>query len=171
LIFSDVWIITGGVNTSITKLIGEIIRTNPDPSRPIHLIVNDRLVFDFNRIKICCFEGIASWGCIAGVEQLDVHGTNVVYDKTKLNQTNETILEPNHTQFVFIDDGTTHKLGAEFQFRSKFEKSIAQEEFISQFPSDRNLNDDKHSSCSSSYSFPGLPSSSLTFEFIILIKI
>ena len=39
-IHSDVWIITGGVNTSITKLIGEIIRTNPEPSRPIHLIVS-----------------------------------------------------------------------------------------------------------------------------------
>jgi hypothetical protein len=38
---SDVWIITGGVNTSITKLIGEIIRTNPEPSRPIHLIVSE----------------------------------------------------------------------------------------------------------------------------------
>ncbi len=27
------------MNTSITKLIGEIVRTNPDPSRLIHLIV------------------------------------------------------------------------------------------------------------------------------------
>ena len=41
---SDVWIITAGVNTTITKLIGEIIRTNPDPSRPIHLIVSSSTI-------------------------------------------------------------------------------------------------------------------------------
>ncbi|UJR07492.1 hypothetical protein I4U23_011781 [Adineta vaga] len=103
----DVWIITGGVNTSITKLIGEIIRTNPDPSRPIHLI------------------GIAPWGCISGVEQLDVHGTNVIYAKSLSNENNETPLEPNHTQFIFIDDGTKYQYGGETEFRTQFEKSIS----------------------------------------------
>ena len=34
------WIITGGMNTGIMKLVGEIVQINPDRSRPIHLIVN-----------------------------------------------------------------------------------------------------------------------------------
>jgi hypothetical protein len=36
---SGAWIITGGMNTGIMKLVGEIIQINPDRSRPIHLIV------------------------------------------------------------------------------------------------------------------------------------
>lgn len=113
-LFLDVWIITGGVNTSITKLIGEIIRTNPDPSRPIHLI------------------GIAPWGCISGVEQLDVHGKNVIYAKSKSGENDETPLEPNHTQFILIDDGTKHQYGGEFAFRANFEKALSGETFTTQ---------------------------------------
>ncbi len=37
------WIITGGMNTGIMKLVGEIVQINPDRSRPIHLIVNEIL--------------------------------------------------------------------------------------------------------------------------------
>lgn len=40
----------------------------------------------------------------------------------------ETPLEPNHTQFIFIDD---EQPGSEFTFRSKFEKAIAGESFTS----------------------------------------
>ncbi|CAF1459500.1 unnamed protein product, partial [Rotaria sordida] len=126
---TDIWIITGGVNTSITKLIGEIIRTNPDPSHPIHLI------------------GIAPWGCISGVEQLDVHGTNVIYVKSKTGQNNEISLEPNHTQFILIDDGTTHQYGGEIEFRIRLEKAFSGESFIlqnkQQNSSDINQNDNK----------------------------
>ncbi|CAF1418808.1 unnamed protein product [Adineta ricciae] len=122
---TDVWIITGGVNTSITKLIGEIIRTNPDPSRPIHLI------------------GIAPWGCISGVEQLDVHGTNVIYAKSMTDENNETPLEPNHTPFIFIDNGTKHQYGVETEFRTQFEKCISGEAFSLQ----NNQNEEK-STCS-----------------------
>jgi SLOG in TRPM len=38
--FKGAWIITGGMNRGIMKLVGEIIQINPDRSRPIHLIVN-----------------------------------------------------------------------------------------------------------------------------------
>ncbi|CAF4258257.1 unnamed protein product, partial [Rotaria sordida] len=34
------WIITGGMNTGIMKLVGEIVQINPNRHRPIHLIVN-----------------------------------------------------------------------------------------------------------------------------------
>ncbi|CAF4212523.1 unnamed protein product, partial [Rotaria sordida] len=101
-----VWIITNGIITSLTKLFGEIIRTNPDPSHPIHLI-----------------------GCISGVEQLDVHGTNVIYNKSKSDGNEETPLESNHTHFIFIDDGTKHQYGGENEFRAQFERAISEESF------------------------------------------
>ncbi len=40
------WIITGGMNTGIMKLVGEIVQINPDRLRPIHLIVNFS-IFDY----------------------------------------------------------------------------------------------------------------------------
>lgn len=120
---------------------GEIIRTNPDPSRPIHLI------------------GIAPWGCISGVEQLDVDGTNVIYAKSKSDDNNKTPLEPNHTQFILIDDGTKHQDGGEFAFRARFERSIAGEIFSlhnnQQDSSDTSQSEGKSTS---SYSSTGLKS-------------
>ena len=37
--FAGAWIITGGMNMNVMKLIGEIVQSNPDRLRPIHLIV------------------------------------------------------------------------------------------------------------------------------------
>ena len=65
-------------------------------------------------------KGIASWGCISGAEQMNIDGTNVIYAK---GRSNETSLEPNHTQFIFIDGES----GGEFVFRSRFEKAMAGE--------------------------------------------
>ena len=72
-------------------------------------------------------KGITSWGCVSGVEQLNVHGTNVMYNKPKSVEKDETPLEPNHTDFIFIDDGTKHQMEAEIQFRNAFERTISGE--------------------------------------------
>ncbi|CAF1256388.1 unnamed protein product [Adineta steineri] len=101
------WIITGGMNTGIMKLVGEIVQINPDRSRPIHLI------------------GIATWGCVSGFEQLDVHGANVHYAKSRSEQKGEAPLEPNHTEFIFVDDGSERKYGREIQFRARLEQAIS----------------------------------------------
>ncbi|CAF1186955.1 unnamed protein product [Rotaria sordida] len=101
------WIITGGMNTGIMKLVGEIVQVNPDRSRPIHLI------------------GIATWGCVSGVEQLAVHGSNVNYAKSHSNARGEAPLEPNHSEFIFIDDGTTRKYGGEIEFRAQLTQAIS----------------------------------------------
>lgn len=42
--FVGAWIITGGMNTGIMKLVGEIVQINPDRSRPIHLIVSSPMI-------------------------------------------------------------------------------------------------------------------------------
>ncbi|CAF1648386.1 unnamed protein product [Rotaria sp. Silwood1] len=108
---TNVWVITAGLNSRVTRFFGEIIRTNSDPSRPIYLI------------------GIASWGCISNVSQLDVHGSNVIYSKLKSDEKDETPLEPNHTHFIFIDDETKHKHGSAIKFRAQFERAILGEHF------------------------------------------
>ncbi|CAF1325866.1 unnamed protein product, partial [Rotaria sordida] len=119
---TDVWIITDGITSNITKLLGEIIRTNPYPSRPIYLM------------------GIVSWGCMSGVEQFDVHGTNAIYSKSK---NDEKPLEPNHTHFIFIDDGTKYKHEGEIEFRAQFERAITEETLLLQTTTNYNQRKDK----------------------------
>lgn len=70
---------------------------------------------------------MAAWGCISGVEQLNVRGKNVNYEKVKTNQQEEAPLEPNHTHFIFIDDGTKYEFNAQNEYRSKFERTISGE--------------------------------------------
>ncbi|CAF1365162.1 unnamed protein product, partial [Rotaria sordida] len=101
------WIITGGMNTGIMKLVGEIVQINPDRSRPIPLI------------------GIATWGCVSGREHLDVRGSSVYYAKPRSNIRGEAPLEPNHTKFIFIDDGTERKYGREIAFRAQLEQAMS----------------------------------------------
>ncbi|CAF0757157.1 unnamed protein product [Adineta steineri] len=71
-------------------------------------------------------KGIAPWGCVSDVEQLDVYGTNVIYNKPK---TNERSLESNHAHFIFIDNDTKHEYRCELEFRSHFEKSVSENSF------------------------------------------
>ncbi|CAF3772040.1 unnamed protein product [Rotaria sordida] len=112
------WIITGGMNTGIMKLVGEIVQINPNRHRPIHLI------------------GIATWGCVAGSDQLDVHGTNVHYAKPHVEELNEAALEPNHTEFIFVDDGSVRKFGGEITFRASLEQAISGDFFAIRSNSD-----------------------------------
>ncbi|CAF5003002.1 unnamed protein product [Rotaria sp. Silwood1] len=102
------WIITGGMNTGIMKLVGEIVQINPDRSRPIPLI------------------GIATWGCVSGRDDLDpIRGSSVSYTKPRSNTKGEAPLEPNHTKFIFVDDGSNNKYGREIAFRAKLEHAIS----------------------------------------------
>jgi hypothetical protein len=68
----------------------------------------------------------------------------------KNGQNHEISLEPNHTQFIFIDDGIIHQYGSEIQFRARFEKAIYGESFTletnQQDLSDTNQNKDKSTS-------------------------
>ena len=118
------WIITGGMNTGIMKLVGEIVQINPDRSRPIHLIVSDKKSF-FASASLIESQGIGTWGCVSGFHQLDVHGSNVHYAKPRTEQKGEAPLEPNHTEFIFVDDGSERKYGREIAFRARLEQAIS----------------------------------------------
>ena len=39
---------------------------------------------------------------------------------------NLSALDPNHTHFILVDDGTQHKFEGEIGFRSKIEKHVSQ---------------------------------------------
>ena len=58
-------------------------------------------------------------------QQLDVHGSNVRYVKPRSEQKGQAPLEPNHTEFIFINDGTQREYGGEIKFRANLERAIA----------------------------------------------
>jgi len=37
---------------------------------------------------------------------------------------NETFLNPNHSHFILVDDGSRHKFGGEIKFRASLQKEI-----------------------------------------------
>ena len=56
---------------------------------------------------------------------MDVHGANVHYSKSRGEQKGEAPLEPNHTEFIFVDDGSERKYGREITFRARLEQAIS----------------------------------------------
>jgi hypothetical protein len=62
---------------------------------------------------------------VSGFQQLDVNGTTVHYAKPRSNQKGEAPLEPNHTEFIFVDDGNVRKYGGEITFRARLEQAIS----------------------------------------------
>jgi len=62
---------------------------------------------------------------VSGHQQLDVHGSVVHYAQPRSDKRGEAPLEPNHTQFIFVDDGSEKKYGGEIRFRARLEQAIS----------------------------------------------
>ena len=87
-------------------------------------------------------QGIVAWGCVANVDQLDVQGENVSYSNSKRDGKNTLPLEPNHTHFIFIDDGTKHKHACAMKFRGQFESTLVNERFSVPMPTNSHQEND-----------------------------
>ncbi len=77
-------------------------------------------------------KGFARSKYVFSAEQLqNVHGKdiNLIYLKSRNDETNKKLLEPNHTDFIFIDDDqiTIDEHGGNSPFRSLFEKTLSGE--------------------------------------------
>jgi hypothetical protein len=56
---------------------------------------------------------------------------NVQYTRSRSDKKGEAPLEPNHTEFIFVDDGTERKYGGEITFRAQLEQAISGDFFSS----------------------------------------
>ena len=82
---TNAWIVTGGTDTGVMKLVGEAVR-------------------DYQADVPCI--GVATWGAVHGREILAAnHGRDEFFIKTKANDTSGAALEPNHTHFLLVDTG------------------------------------------------------------------
>lgn len=108
------WIITGGTNAGVMKHVGEAVRDYGLVSASTNPII---------------VIGVATWGCIQNKEDLtdsECRGKwPASYRLGKKQRPKESFLDPNHTHFVLVDNGTQHQFGVEIPFRARMEKSIA----------------------------------------------
>jgi hypothetical protein len=49
----------------------------------------------------------------------------VQYTKPRRDEKGEAPIEPNHTEFIFVDDGTERQYGREIAFRARLERAIS----------------------------------------------
>ena len=75
--------------------------------------------------------GIATWGAIKGKEALIPPSTHdssssPVFEAQYQKPLKSTGLDPNHTHFLFVDDGSNNRFGKEIALRGKFEKVICE---------------------------------------------
>ncbi|XP_060069972.1 transient receptor potential cation channel subfamily M member 2-like [Ylistrum balloti] len=104
------WIISEGTDTGIMKVVGEAVHD-----------------FNITSQRSIVAIGIATWGAIEGRNCLrnttgDNHKT-CMYPYSAA--TNKAFLNPNHTHFILVDDGSNDQFGKEIAFRAEIEQAIA----------------------------------------------
>ncbi|CAL1535907.1 unnamed protein product [Lymnaea stagnalis] len=111
------WIITGGTKSGVMEFVGEAVKD--------HMTIHGSSTDDE-----CVALGIVSWGAVGSKKALDGSGMQkngfwpATYDNEEL-QEKRAHLDPNHTHFLLVDDGTEGKFGIEIEFRSALEKFIS----------------------------------------------
>eukprot|EP00049_Salpingoeca_infusionum_P005565 m.93692 g.93692 ORF g.93692 m.93692 type:complete len:1531 (-) comp13006_c0_seq1:106-4698(-) len=101
---SHAWVVTGGSNSGVMQLTGSILSKFHSTSRTY----SPPLI------------GIATWGILAEREKLAAGSLDVEYMASKFNH-----LDPNHTHFLLVDDGSDEQFGREIVFRGQFEQEAA----------------------------------------------
>ncbi|WAR04383.1 TRPM2-like protein [Mya arenaria] len=108
------WIVTSGTHAGVVKLIGEAVKDSGIASKNKNQVISI---------------GIAPWGCVQNKEALiDEESCGkwpAKYRTEKKQRINESFLDPNHSHFILVDDGTQHQFDIEIPFRAKLKKEIA----------------------------------------------
>ncbi|XP_033100604.1 transient receptor potential cation channel subfamily M member-like 2 [Anneissia japonica] len=120
------WIITGGTHAGVMKYVGDAVREQVEASGTL------------SRNNVVAI-GIASWGVIDQKEKLTKGKNNddcslvkriiikkhpVIYH---MDVNGNVKLDPNHTHFILVDNGTSGVFGVEIELRAKIEKAISEQ--------------------------------------------
>ncbi|EDQ87245.1 uncharacterized protein MONBRDRAFT_27446 [Monosiga brevicollis MX1] len=111
---TDAWVITGGTNTGVMKLVGDFMN-------------------DLNKDKFIPTIGIATWGIVHEAEKLaqallpqpnreDRLDVEYAMNKVPEAKGSKCNLDSGHNLFLLVDDGTDSKFGGEIAFRAAFER-------------------------------------------------
>ncbi|KAL3836240.1 hypothetical protein ACJMK2_021679 [Sinanodonta woodiana] len=103
---TDAWIITDGIQVSGMKNV-----TEPELTLKENVII-----------------GIAPWGVIHNRTALESKEGSwpAKYGTTGTCNSKERFLDPDHSHYILVDDGTQHKLDIEIPFRMRLEREMVQ---------------------------------------------
>nr|KAI8744050.1 transient receptor potential cation channel subfamily M member 2-like [Biomphalaria glabrata] len=106
------WIVTGGTYAGVMKHVGEAVR--------------DFGLTSQGRVTTI---GIATWGCVQNKELLirkdEDSNHPVEYSIHGEVKPKQSFLDPNHSHFILVDNGTQHQFTVEIPFRAKLEEAIS----------------------------------------------
>ncbi len=121
---TDAWIVTDGLDSGVVRLVGDAVAEDLD-SENLTLL------------------GIVPWGCVPYRHELikpNEYGKIVVrslecmkskmqknryLNKQAVHQNTMVQINPNHTHFIFVDDGTVGQFGSEIKYRAEFRKGLS----------------------------------------------
>eukprot|EP00051_Salpingoeca_urceolata_P029602 m.7037 g.7037 ORF g.7037 m.7037 type:complete len:1470 (+) comp2797_c0_seq1:203-4612(+) len=103
---TDAWIITGGTQSGVMKLIGDIM-SDTAFERPVPVI------------------GIATWGVLGNRDEMSKPALHERLDIKYSAPKSGVPLDPNHNMFLLVDNGTVDKFGVEIPFRAAFEREAS----------------------------------------------
>ena len=103
---TNAWLVTDGINIGCSKLVGEIVKEGQ-----FYIKDKDRSLVKMTRgLKAI---GICSWGFIANNDALEnkdkTNNDYKTYTCLSRKDGNKPSLEPNHTHFLIVDNGTNQK--------------------------------------------------------------
>ncbi|XP_076456247.1 transient receptor potential cation channel subfamily M member-like 2 isoform X2 [Babylonia areolata] len=111
---TSAWIVTGGTNTGVMKHVGEAVRD-------YGLTAEGRVI---------CI-GFAPWGCVQNRNVLECGSMEergkwpAEYRILEKQKPKQSFLDPNHSHFILVDNGSQHKFATEIEFRAHLEKEIS----------------------------------------------
>ncbi|XP_066299867.1 transient receptor potential cation channel subfamily M member-like 2 isoform X2 [Branchiostoma lanceolatum] len=106
------WIITGGTHTGVMKHVGEAVRTNAVAGRSSNKVVAI---------------GVATWGIVHHKDELiNSQGSFPAGYHLEDPPPGRAALDPNHSHFILVDDGTNEQFGKEIKLRAELEKRISE---------------------------------------------
>ncbi|XP_077993759.1 transient receptor potential cation channel subfamily M member 2-like [Glandiceps talaboti] len=111
---TNAWIITGGTHTGVMKLVGEAVRDYTLGSG------------SYGRRSIVSI-GVVPWGVVHKRENLiNKENRYKVQYQVEDPDSVEASLDPSHSHFILVDDGTCNKYGTEIELRGKLERAISE---------------------------------------------
>ncbi|XP_054708499.1 transient receptor potential cation channel subfamily M member 1-like [Uloborus diversus] len=120
LLTANAWLFTGGLNFGLVKVVGDAVR-----KRQYLVSTKDRMIH-----AIRCI-GVAKWGCVENSDLLiNVDSKEMHYSRYKVKphhklESGRAYLNPGHTHFLLVDDGTKRICKGTEQFRVELMHKIS----------------------------------------------
>uniref|UniRef100_A0A8R1DWQ5 LSDAT_euk domain-containing protein n=1 Tax=Caenorhabditis japonica TaxID=281687 RepID=A0A8R1DWQ5_CAEJA len=107
---TDAWIITSGLDEGVVKHLDAALNDTGNHNSTSHVVAI----------------GIASWGMLKQRNRFVGRDTTVTYAPNMYNSTRLKELNDRHSYFLFSDNGTVNRYGAEIIMRKRLETYLAQ---------------------------------------------